>query len=164
MRKIGMLGITMLSVGIVTLTGALAQGAHDLVGTWTLVSAITDKEGTKSDIFGPNAKGILVFDANHHYVIAFTSATLPRFASNNRANGTADENKAIVGGSLAHFGTYTADDTNKSFSFHVESATFPNWNGTEQKRSFAISGDELKFADPHASAGGVATVIFKRAR
>jgi hypothetical protein len=164
MRKIGMLCTTILSVGIVTLTAALAQGAHDLVGTWTLVSAITDKEGTKSDIFGPNAKGILVFDANRHYVIAFTSSTLPKFSSNNRVNGTADENKAIVAGSITHFGTYTVDEANKSFSFHVDSSTFPNWNETEQKRSFVISGDELKFTDPHASAGGVATVIFTRAR
>ena len=164
MRKIRMLVITMLTVGIVTLTTAFAQGAHDLVGTWKLVSAITDKEGTKSDIFGPNAKGVLVFDVDHHYVIVFTSATLPKFSSNNRGNATADENKAIVRGSLAHFGTYTVDEANKSFSFHIESATFPNWNGTEQKRSFVISGDELKFTDPHASAGGVGTIIFKRAR
>jgi hypothetical protein len=75
-----------------------------------------------------------------------------------------DENKAIVGGSIAHFGTYTVDNADKSFSFDVESATFPNLNGTEQKRPFVISGDELKFTDPHASAGGVATVIFKRAK
>jgi hypothetical protein len=164
MRKIVMLSITILSIGFVMLAASLAQGAHDLVGTWILVSAITDKEGTKSDIFGPNAKGMLMFDANHHYIIAFTSANLPKFVSNNRGNGTADENKAIVGGSIAHFGTYTVDDADKSFSFHVESATFPNLNGTEQKRPFVISGDELKFTDPHASAGGVATVIFKRAK
>jgi hypothetical protein len=164
MRKIRTLVIIVLTVGIVSLTAALGQGAHDLVGTWTLVSAITDKDGTKSEIFGPNAKGMLVFDANRRYVIVFTSATLPKFSSNNRGNATAEENKAIVGGSLAHFGTYTVDEANKSFSFHIESATFPNWNGTEQKRSFVVSGDELKFTDPHASAGGVGTIVFKRIR
>jgi hypothetical protein len=153
-----------MAIGAGTFGTALAQEAKDFAGTWTLVSAITEKDGTKSDIFGPNAKGILVFDTGGRYVIAFTSATLPKFASNNRALGTPDENKAIVGGSLAHFGTYTVNEPSKMFAFHVESATFPNWNGTDQERAFAITGDELKYTDPRASAGGVGTIVWKRAK
>src|SRR5262245_51316912 len=41
---------------------AVAQSAKDLAGTYTLVSAITEKDGAKSDTFGPNAKGILTLD------------------------------------------------------------------------------------------------------
>jgi hypothetical protein len=136
----------------------------DFVGTWTLVSAITEQPGNKSDTFGPDAKGVLMFDANGRYVITFIGANLPKFASNNRANGTADENKAIVGGSLAHFGTYVVNEADKSFTFRVESATFPNWDKTDQKRSFVITGDELKSTAPVASAGGTGTVTWKRAK
>ena len=97
-------------------------------------------------------------------MITFFAANLPKFASNNRANGTTDENKAIVTGSLTHFGTYTVNEADKSFTFHIENATFPNWDKTEQKRAFVISGDELKYTTPVASAGGTAALIWKRAK
>lgn len=84
--------------------------------------------------------------------------------SGNRSTGTADENKAVVAGSLAHFGTYVVDEADKSFTFQIERATFPNWEGKNNKRSFVITGDELRFTDPHASGGGVAMTIFQRAK
>jgi hypothetical protein len=46
----------------------------------------------------------------------------------------------------------------------VEFSTFPNWNGTEQKRTIVISGDEMKWTNPAGSAGGVAELGFKRAK
>ena len=57
---------------------------------------------------------ILVFDGNARYALTLIGANLPKFAANNRAAGTADENKAVVAGSLAHFGTYAVDEANKS--------------------------------------------------
>jgi Lipocalin-like domain len=141
---------------------AFAQAAKDLVGIWTLVSAITERDGTKSDIFGPTARGALVFDTSGHYTITFVSSDLPKFAANNRAAGTAEENKAVVTGSPAHFGTYTVDEAGKSFTFQIESSTYPNWSNTAQKRAFSIAGEELTYTDPNASAGGRATVIWRR--
>ena len=143
---------------------AVAQTAKDLVGTWTLVSVVTERDGRKFDAYGPNPKGLLVFDANGRYSVIFIAADLPKFLSGNRTSGTADENKAVVAGSLAHFGTYVVDETEKSFTFQIDRATFPNWEGMNNKRSFVIIGDELRFTDPHASAGGIATTIFQRAK
>jgi hypothetical protein len=143
------------------------KGSHDpkdLVGTWMLVSVVTERDGRKFDTYGPNAKGLLVFDANGRYSITFIADDLPNFVSGNRSSGTADENKAVVAGSVAHFGTYVVDEADKSFMFQIDRATFPNWKGKNSKRSFVIMGDELHFTDPHASAGGVATNIFERAR
>lgn len=65
---------------------------------------------------------------------------------------------------LAHFGTYVVDEADKSFTFQVDRATFPHWDGKNNKRSFVIRGDELRFTDPHASGGGVATTVFERAK
>jgi hypothetical protein len=104
----------------------------------------------------------LMFDASGRYSIIFIAGGLPNFASGNRSSGTADESKAVVAGSLAHFGTYVVDEADKSFTFQIDRATFPNWEGKNTKRSFVITGDELRFTDPHASAGGVATTIFER--
>ena len=116
MSRIVWLAIATVVIGIASPICVVAQTAKDFVGTWTLVSAITERDGNKSDTFGPNAKGVLMFDANGHYMITFIGANLP------------------------------------------------NWDHAEQKRSFAIAGDELKYTVPSASAGGAATVIWKRVK
>jgi hypothetical protein len=85
---------------------ALAQRANELVGTWTLVSITLEKDGKKTDFYGPNPQGQLMYDATGHFSVIITRSDLAKFASNNRETGTAEENKAIVQGSLASFGTY----------------------------------------------------------
>ena len=160
---IGTLGL--LCLGVVLSAGeGFAQTAKDLAGTWTLVSAVTEQGGNKTDTFGPNPKGILVVDANSRYVIAFARADLPKVASNNRTTGTPEENKAIVGGSIAHFGTFAVNAADKTITFKLETSTFPNWDGTEQQRAFTVTGDELKYTVAAAPGGGTATVVWKRAK
>ena len=84
---IGTLGL--LFLGVVLSAGAVfAQTAKDLAGTWTLVSAVTEQGGNKTDTFGPNPKGILTVDANGRYVLAIARAGLPKVASNNRTTAT----------------------------------------------------------------------------
>jgi lipocalin-like protein len=147
------------------LSTALAQSASDVVGTWTLVSSITEKYGTKSDQFGAGAQGMLALDADGRFMLTIIGSDLPKFATNNRAAGTPEENKAVVSKSIAMIGTYSVNPVDKSLTFKVESATFPNWNGTEQKRLLSSSGkDELKYVTPTASSGGVATVIWRRVK
>ena len=146
------------------LTPSASYDPKDLVGTWTLVSVVTERDGRKFDSYGPNAKGMLVFDANGRYSIIFIAGDLPNFASGNRSSGTADESKAVVAGSLAHFGSYVVDEVDKSFTFQVDRATFPNWDGKNNRRSFVIRGDELRFMEQHSSAGGPAMTIFERAK
>jgi len=164
MKRIVALAITALTIGVAWPAAAIAETAKDFVGTWTLVSSITEQAGNKSDTFGPNAKGVLIYDADGRYAIIFIGSNLPKFASNNRTTGTADENKAIVGGSLAHFGTYVVNEADKSFTFRVASATFPNWDNTDQKRPFVITGDQLKYTTPTGSAGGTITLTWERAK
>jgi len=89
---------------------------------------------------------------------------LPKFESGNRASATPEESRTVVAGIIAMMGTYFVDATNKTLTFHVEAATFPNWNGTTQNRLIVTAnGDELKYVTPTASSGGVGTVTWKRA-
>jgi hypothetical protein len=145
---------------------AAAQGAKSLTGTWTLVSLdAVDASGKKTPFQGPDPRGSLIFTSNGRYSLWIGASSLPKFASNNRAKGTAEENQAVVGGSVAHFGKYTVDEKGKAFTFHVETSTFPNWDGTTQKRTFTVSGDELKYTNPVASAGGGRVdLVWKRAK
>jgi len=144
---------------------ALAQNASDVVGTWTLVSSVTEKGDTRTDQFGSGAKGMLTLDADGRFMLTIIGSDLPKFASNNRAGGTSEENQAVVSKSIAMIGTYSVNSVDKTLTFKVDSATFPNWNGTEQKRLLSSSSkDELKYVTPTASSGGVGTVTWKRAR
>jgi hypothetical protein len=141
--------------------GARAQGTSDLVGTWTLVSSVTEKSGVRTEQFGPGAKGMLSLDGRGHFMLTIIGPDLPKFASNNRADGTPEENKAVISKSIAMIGTYAVEQ--KTLTFKVETATFPNWNATEQRRNLvAVSTDELKYVTPTASSGGVGTVTWKR--
>ena len=132
---IGTLGL--LFLGVVLSAGEVfAQTAKDLAGTWALVSAVTEQGGNKTDTFGPNPKGILTVDANGRYVLAIARAGLPKVASNNRTTATPEENKAIVGGSITHFGTLSVNAADKTITFKIETSTFPNFDGTDTEATF----------------------------
>ena len=152
--------IAMLSVGIVlALPHAMAQGMSKidktkLVGSWTLVSINnTLPDGKTMQGFGSN-DGVVVFDSNGRFVQALARSDLPKIASNNRSTASPDENKAIVQGSLTLFGTYTVTDDG-ALTLHMERSTFPNWNGSDQKRTItSLTANELKWHNPGASVGG----------
>lgn len=105
--------------------------AKDLEGTWTLVSLTLEKDGKKTDLYGPNPQGQATYAPDGRFSEIITRSDLPKFASNNRQAGTPEENKAVVQGSLALFGTYSVNETDKTYTCRVESCTFANWNGTE---------------------------------
>ncbi len=151
-------------LGVALLAGhAAAQTAGDLVGTWMVASVTSEQGGTTVEPYGSAPKGVLMLDASGRYALVLLRPDLPAFASNNRTAGTPEENRAVVQGSIAHFGSYAVegDDT---LVFRIEASTFPNWNGAEQKRSFTLAGDTLAYTVPAASGGGTARVVWTRAK
>jgi hypothetical protein len=77
--------------------------------------------------------------------------------------GTAEENKAVLDGSVTHYGRYTIDDGGKTLTMHIEVSSFPNWDGTTQSRPLKVSGDQLTYTVPTPSAGGAPNdVVWKR--
>jgi hypothetical protein len=92
-------------------------------------------------------------------------ACLPKFASNNRMAGTAEENKAIVQGSIAYFGRYSVAEKERKLNLHYDGSTYPNWDGEDQSRLIAISGDELEIVSPvSAVGGGIVHLALRRVR
>lgn len=137
---------------------------EQIVGTWTYVAVDTvQPDGSRVPLFGPNPRGQAVFDSNGRYMLLTARAGQPKFASNNRLEGTPEENRAVVQGSIAHFGRYSVNEADKTITFHIETSTFPNWNGVDQKRPITLIGDELKWKTA-ASSGGTAEVVLKRAK
>lgn len=157
--KLTLTSIALTGCAILSPGSGLAESAKDLVGPWQLVSnVVTAADGQKTDQFGPNPHGILYFESNGHYVLSIMRDGLPKFAGKGRMQGTDAENKAVVQGSISHFGTYEVDGD--KIIYHVAHATLPNWDGTTSKRPFKITGDELSFFVPSASAGaGSSSVV-----
>jgi len=146
---------------VVCLVGATTANAQttakDLVGSWKLVSNILDRNGQKSDQFGPSPNGVLFFEPNGRYALVITRADLPKFPGDGRSSGTPENNKSVVLGSIGHFGTYSVEDN--AIVFHVEHSTFPNWDGGTQKRPVTLKGEEMSFFVATASAGGGTSVV-----
>ncbi|MBV9275065.1 MAG: lipocalin-like domain-containing protein [Verrucomicrobia bacterium] len=160
--KMRLAALLTFAIGFVVPT--FAQQAKDLVGTWTLVSITLEKDGKSTDAYGHNPMGQTTYGADGRFSTIIARSDLPKFVSNNRVEGTPEENKAVVQGSFADFGTYSVSETDKIITEHVESCTFPNFNGIERKLSFSISGDELHDATiSGASGGGTAHAVWKRA-
>jgi hypothetical protein len=161
MTRIITLATAALSVGLVLLGPAIAQTAKDLAGTWTnLANVNIRQDGSRVDVFGPKGTGLAIFDNNGRFAIVNINPETPKFASNNRAQGAPEENKAAVLGGIALYGTYSVAD--KVINFKVEGSTYPNWTGTEQKRNVsAYTADQFTWSLP-ASIGGTAEVTWKR--
>ena len=137
---------------------------EQLVGTWTFVSS-TGKLPDGSPIWGSNPKGLLIFTNNGRYSSHIMRSGRPKFASNNRLQGTPDENKATAQGSIGTFGTYSINEANKTFTIRYEGSSYPNQEGTEQTRPVAITGDELTITNPSPTYGGPSTeLVYKRAK
>ena len=147
--------------------GAMAQSAADqFKGTWTLVSIrYVSPNGTSIEPFGPNAKGMLVFDGTR-FATQVMAANLPKFASNNRMVGTLKEYEAISHGVVAYFGTYTVKEADHILTLHIERSSFPNWEGLDQLRKFEFAGDELRYtaASSTANPAESAQLVWQRAR
>lgn len=159
----------LLFIGAVLLPGhAIAQQKalkDQIIGAWTYVSVDTVRpDGSRTPMYGPNPQGIAIFDANGRYALINARSGLPKFSSGNRMEGSPEEYRTISQGSIAHFGRYTVNDADMTITFHIETSTFPNWNGAVQKRPFSLKGNDLKWTTPSASGGGSGEIVLRRGK
>src|SRR5436190_6228437 len=132
---------------------------EELVGTWALVSAVNELDGKKVEPFGPKPVGYFMFAPTGHFSTNIVHPDRPKFAAKIRTGGTLEEYKAAVLGNISTFGTYTVNPDGW-VSYRIVGSSFPNWNGTDQKRLAEIAGDQLKWMVPAAStANGESTVL-----
>jgi hypothetical protein len=137
-------------------TFLLAMVQPKLAGTWTLVSVVNIRaDGTRVEPYGEHPAGLLVLDAEGRYSIQIYRDGRPKFAANDKNRGTDDEYRAAVQGCNTHIGRYRVDGD--VLTFRIEHASFPNWEGTEQKRTFSFDGDTLTYVVRTPTNGGAET-------
>jgi Lipocalin-like domain len=127
---------------------AMAREASSIVGSWSLVSLKVYRSGTAVELLGPHASGRLMFGSDGRYALIGVRGDLPDFKAGNRSLGTAEENRAVVGGSLVDFGTFSLDRTEDTIVFRVEKSTLPNCDGSIQVKRITLDGDKLTSVTP----------------
>lgn len=144
------LKISVLTVGAImalsVCTAAFSAMKSPLVGTWKMVSATIERQGSRSDAYGPNPHGWLVFTEELTFVEVLTDPRVPAFRSNARGEGTDEENRAAMAGSIGFFGRYTVDQNGEFTGNTVEGSTFPNWVGatrTQDDLQLKVDGNRM---------------------
>jgi hypothetical protein len=140
---IAFLGATALSSQAIAQQGTLQQ---QLVGTWNLVSC-----DYKAPFCSSNATGSVSFSGNGRYTQVVLGGDRPRITigAQDRTAVTPDHYKAIGQGTVAHFGTWSVNEAEKTLTQHIENSFFGG-QGRDFKHSVSLNGDELKLV---ASSG-----------
>lgn len=110
---------------------ASAQSMKDqIVGTWSVESNVEHYADGKSVSWGQTLKGLQIFDAGGRFVLMEAEV-----GSRSKADGNPALNP--VGKMVSYFGTYAVNETEKTLTYQIVGASFPNWDGSEQKRVVA---------------------------
>ena len=138
------------------LLGAAAQAAEpSLAGTWTLTAADRlHPDGTRTRDYGDHPKGRLIIDAQGRYSLQIFNGDRLRVASGDKATATAEEYASAAMGSSTHYGTVAIDPAAHLLVFRIAGASFPNWDGTEQRRKYVLTADSLSYQVPTPRADG----------
>lgn len=168
MKRFGFSILSTLATLALIPIGAVAQQKslkEQLVGTWILVEAVdVAADGSKTNSWGANPKGTYMFDTSGHFTQMLIRSDLPKIP-NRAQGGTPEQNKFIVSGAIAMYGTYSVNDTEKTITVRFEGSTFSGFNGTEGKRIItSLSADEMKTTNPATSTGTKAESVWRRAK
>lgn len=141
---------------------ALASSGDDLTltGTWVMDSAYEVRpDGVRITTYGEHPLGLLTVDGQGRYSIQIYRVGRAKFASGDKAKGTAQEYREAVVGASTHFGTVAVDRGKRQLVFEVQAASFPNWEGRRQVRDYTYKDGLLTYAVP-ASASGSGIVAY----
>jgi hypothetical protein len=139
---------------LVTFFLALQLHAADspLAGTWRLTGADeVQPDGTIAEPYGTKPEGLLIVDRDGRYSLQIFRADRAKFASADKRKGTPAEYEAAVQGMSSHIGTIDVDGN--LLLFHIEHGSFPNWDGTTQRRRYTLTGDDLAYEIPPSATG-----------
>jgi len=131
-----------------------------LEGSWEMTAAYEIlADGTRVTNYSEHPHGLMMIDRDGRYTIQIFRPDRPRFASGDKTRGTAEEYRTAVLGSSTHFGRVQALPDGRTLIFDVEAASFPNWEGKQQRREYSFRDGVLSYAVP-ASASGNGTIAW----
>lgn len=142
---------------------AQSSDVHSIAGSWQLLSwEQRQKDGSVIRSFGETPKGVHELTREGRFFFMAARPDLPKNKSPNRRDTTDEENRRIVDGTLAAFGTYKFDPQNNTLSLLTEASTYPNQVGQGSRKVTKLTGEELEYTND--SAGGLNVFKFRRAK
>ncbi|HEY4294677.1 lipocalin-like domain-containing protein [Luteibacter sp.] len=140
-----------------------APEVSPLAGTWTLVAAdVHHPDGSRASDYGAKPEGLLLVDSQGHYSLQIFKAERLAFGLGNKAKGTPEEYASAVMGSSTHFGTLSIDRDQDALVFHIQGASFPNWEGQEQRRHYELKSDTLSYRVTPRPNGDVPISVWRK--
>jgi hypothetical protein len=140
-----------------------ARGVSPLAGSWTLVAAdVQHPDGSRSADYGARPKGLLLVDNQGHYSLQIFKAERSVFHSGDKAKGTPGEYEAAVMGSSTHYGTLRVEADGGVLVFHIQGASFPNWEGQDQRRQYELDDGVLSYRVTARPNGDVPISVWRR--
>lgn len=164
--KTGRIVAALLATGAFWVPAAFAGSTDQvssLAGTWTLVAAdVQHPDGSRTSDYGAQPKGMLLIDRQGHYSLQIFKAERAAFHSGDKAKGTPDEYVSAVMGSSTHFGTLSIAPDGSVLVFHIQGASFPNWEGQDQRRPYELKDSTLSYRVAPRPNGDVPISVWRR--
>lgn len=163
-RMKSLLGMTLaILTGLATRDTAGVSSASPLQGTWVLVAA--DKRlpgGERAPDYGRSPAGRLMIDAEGRYALQIFKSERIAFASGDKARGNAEEYASAVLGASTHYGVLEVDSRQGQLTFRIERSSFPNWEGTVQRRQYTLEGNVLTYRVPARPDGSIPLSVWRK--
>ena len=152
-------------LAVVFARAALAEEdvSAKLFGSWRLISfqlKIVGEDAEQKDIFGPNPIGRIIFSPEHRVVVSISSAGRRPPPTNE------SEAAALLPSITAYTGKFRLEGD--KFITQVDGAWNEFCQGSEQVRTFELTGDRLSIRTPEQPSGiligkrTVATLVWQR--
>ena len=154
-----------------------------LIGTWRLISAESrSPDGEVTWPYGTEPLGYITYTAERRMAVVIMRGSPPRVETADIFAGAAE---ALSRGHtfIAYTGTVDLEDVRPvetaapvdataggpplsgTVVHHLDTCSYPNWIGTDQRRAFILDGDSLTLTTPPIARGAApatAVVVWER--
>ena len=131
-----------------------------LVGTWELVSTedhLKDGSTRTYPDAGPHGKGFLIYTADGYMCAQLMNPDRPKWK--NEDEPTEAEKISAFEGFSSYCGKFEVNET-ESVVYHLpQTASWPAFVGSRQRRPFTLRGELLTFADKISNEPGVESYL-----
>jgi hypothetical protein len=134
----------MLFAPTVTAAGKKPKQAFPFLGSWRLETCERKTEaGEIAYPYGKRPVGQLTYDTQGRMSALIMAPGRTRFKEDTSAAGTSEEKAAAFDTFVAYAGTYRVDETSHTLFHKVEMTSFPNFEGSEQRRTYSFADGKL---------------------
>jgi hypothetical protein len=147
MNKLALAAIVLFAATVCAFAQTEKEVRAKVVGTWKMVSyENTLKDGTKRQVYGPHARGFLMYQPNGYMCADLENPDRgPKWADTDHV--TAAEAEAAGRWTFAYCGRYEVDAKNNRLIHLPEVATDPGYVDSRQIRPYKFEGNRMILGD-----------------